>query len=106
MDIRTITLKICYSMKGYEDLPLEEKNRIYDATRKEIEEKKLHTYYMILRPVGIGCQPKGFIDYEDYGRRTYIPAIDHEAWGEVTYDRKLSPEEIKAYDMMEGEQKC
>lgn len=63
----------------------------------------MYTYYMILRPVGIGCQPKGFIDYEDYGRRTYIPAIDHEAWGEVTYDRKLFPEEIKAYDMMEGE---
>lgn len=38
MDIRTITLKKCYSMEGYEDLPLEEKNRIYDATRKEIEE--------------------------------------------------------------------
>lgn len=105
MDIRTITLKKCYSMKGYEDLPLEEKNRIYDAIRKEIEEKKLYTYYMILRPVGIGCQPKGFIDYEDYDRRTYIPAISHEAWGEVTYDRQLTVEETKAYDMIEkGEQ--
>lgn len=40
MDIRTITLKICYSMEGYEDLPLKEKNRIYDATKKEIEKKK------------------------------------------------------------------
>lgn len=38
MDIRTITLKICYSMEGYADLPLEEKNRIYDATVKEIME--------------------------------------------------------------------
>ena len=40
MDIRTITLKKCYSMEGYADLPLEEKNRIYDATRKEIEEER------------------------------------------------------------------
>ena len=63
----------------------------------------MHTYYMILRPVGIGCQPKGFISYRNYDRRTYVPAIDHEAWGEITYDRKLSPEEIKVYDMMKGE---
>ena len=63
----------------------------------------MHTYYMILRPVGIGSQPKGFLNYQNYDRRTYIPAISHEAWGEITYDRKLSPEEIKAYDMMEGE---
>ena len=61
------------------------------------------TYYMILRPVGIGCQPKGFVSYEDYGRRKYVPEIDHEAWGTVTYNRELSEEEIKAYDMMRGE---
>ena len=36
MDLRTIALKKCYSMDGYADLPLEEKNRIYDATIKEI----------------------------------------------------------------------
>ena len=40
MDIRTATLKRCYEMEGYADLPLEEKNRIYDATRKEIEEER------------------------------------------------------------------
>ena len=38
MDIRTAALKKCYSMEGYADLPLEEKNRIYDATVKEIME--------------------------------------------------------------------
>lgn len=63
----------------------------------------MHTYYMILRPVGIGSQPKGFLNYQNYDRRTYIPAINHEAWGEVTYDRQLSAEEIKAFDMIEKE---
>lgn len=62
-----------------------------------------YTYYMILRPVGIGCQPRGFTSFRNYDRRSYVPAINHEAWGEVTYDRQLSPEEIKNYDMMEGE---
>lgn len=38
MDIRTAALKKCYAMEGYADLPLEEKNRIYDATVKEITE--------------------------------------------------------------------
>lgn len=63
----------------------------------------MHTYYMILRPLGIGCQPKGFTDYKDYGKRTFVPAIGHEAWGEVTYDRELSPEEIRSYDLIEKE---
>lgn len=56
---------------------------------------------MILRPVGIGSQPKGFLNYQNYDRRTYIPAIDHKAWGEVTYDRQLSEKEMTAYDMIE-----
>ena len=63
----------------------------------------MHTYYMILRPLGIGCQPKGFVDHKDYGKRTFVPEINHEAWGEVTYDRELSPEEIRNYDLVEKE---
>lgn len=38
MDIRVEALKTCYKMEGYTDLPLEEKNRIYDATVKKIIE--------------------------------------------------------------------
>ena len=36
IDIRTSALKKCYGMEGYADLPLEEKNRIYDSVVKEI----------------------------------------------------------------------
>jgi len=60
-----------------------------------------HTYYMILRPVGIGSQPKGFVAYRNYSKRKYIPEITHEAWGEVTYKRQLSEKELHDYDMKE-----
>lgn len=36
-NIRTATLEKCYSMAGYDTLPLDEKNAIYDKVRKEIE---------------------------------------------------------------------
>ena len=63
----------------------------------------MFTYYLLLRPVGIGCQPKGFVSYENYERRKYVPEIDHEAWGTVSYDRELSQKEINDYDLMKGE---
>ena len=31
MDARSIALKKCYSLEGYAELPMEDKNRIYDA---------------------------------------------------------------------------
>lgn len=39
MDIRVETLKRCYSIEEYADMPLAEKNRIYDAVRKQIEQE-------------------------------------------------------------------
>lgn len=36
-DIRRKTLNACYQIPGYEDLPLNEKNAIYDAIRKIFE---------------------------------------------------------------------
>jgi hypothetical protein len=58
-------------------------------------------YYLTLRPVGIGTQPKGMVDWQNFDRRTYVPEIDHEAWGWVEYDAPLTEEEIIAYDMKE-----
>lgn len=103
MDIRTKALNQCYAMEGYKDLPLEEKNRIYDAVKAIIEEKEkaVYTYYMILRPVGIGSQPKGFIEFKNFDRRTYVPEINHAAWGMVTYNRQLTEKEMHDYDMIE-----
>lgn len=36
-DIRTAALAICHSTAGYADLPLEEKNKVYDAVKAMIE---------------------------------------------------------------------
>lgn len=46
-------------------------------------------YEMLLRPVSIGCQPKGFVEViEAEGRH-----------GIVAYKRELTAEELDDYDM-------
>ena len=37
--IREETLKRCYAMDGYKDLPLAEKNKIYDRVIVEVEKE-------------------------------------------------------------------
>ena len=37
--IRNITLDRCYAMEGYAELPIMEKNKIYDRIRKEVEKE-------------------------------------------------------------------
>ena len=104
MDIRTMTLKKCYEIAGYKDLPLAEKNRIYDATKKEIEQK-CSRYYSTLRPVSIGTYPKdGMIDFVNYDKRQEKPLPDGRkimAWGEILYSRKLTEKECFSYDLIE-----
>lgn len=34
--LRNMTLERCYKIKGYEELPLKEKNLVYDRIREEI----------------------------------------------------------------------
>lgn len=46
-------------------------------------------YEMMLRPVSIGCQPKGFIEVND----------DEGSHGIVAYERELTTEELEDYDM-------
>ena len=55
----------------------------------------LFKYEMKSRPFGIGCQPKGHINYEEK-----VKSKDG-CWGILTYDRKLSPEEIYSYELKE-----
>lgn len=38
-NLRTETLRRCYAMEGYEALPLAEKNKIYDRTKRQVEEE-------------------------------------------------------------------
>lgn len=60
-----------------------------------------YKYYSLLRPVGIGTYPKdGMTGFKNYDRRTYIPSIDHEAWGEIYYSKRLDEKTIFSYDFM------
>lgn len=53
----------------------------------------MYKYGMKLRPAGIGCQPKGFIDIEDVNKN------ETGYWSIVEYDRKLTEEELNHYSM-------
>jgi hypothetical protein len=63
-------------------------------------------YYMIMRPMGPGCQPSGFIEWEECDGETVIPAINRTAWAWLLYDRKLTPEEIRDYELVECPAAC
>lgn len=57
-----------------------------------VEKKsKLFWYEMLHRPIGIGCQPKGFV------------ATDHSKgnYGLVAYERKLTKKELEEFEMKE-----
>ena len=53
----------------------------------------MYKYGMKLRPAGIGCQPKGFIDIEDVNKN------ETGYWSIVEYDRELTTEEMNHYSM-------
>ena len=52
-------------------------------------------YYMNERPLGIGCQPKGFVsfDEDDAGGR----------YGSILYDRELTEQEVKDYELTKAD---
>lgn len=57
----------------------------------------LHTYLMRSRPPSIGCQPDDTVE-----REVWVPAkeVDGRTFlGRVSYDRKLSLEEIARYEL-------
>lgn len=57
---------------------------------------KLHWYEYRLRGCSPGCQPQGFKDVNhNYGK-----------WGAVAYDRELTAEEVKDYELnkIEGDE--
>ena len=58
-------------------------------------------YYSILRPVSIGTYPReGVTEIYNYDTRTYIEDIDRPAWGWIEYNRALTPEEARSYDLI------
>lgn len=57
-------------------------------------------YYSLLRPVSIGTHPRqGMMDFINYDDRTEING--RMVWAEVYYNRKLTDEELKAFEMVE-----
>lgn len=44
---------------------------------------------MLMRPVGLGCQPNGFVKLDDRKGK----------WGIVAYERPLTEKELNDYEM-------
>lgn len=53
----------------------------------------MYRYGMRLRPVGLGCQPKGFDRFDNSEK--WLTGY----YGYVWYSRKLSDEELEMFDM-------
>ena len=61
----------------------------------------MYKYYSINRPVSIGTYPKnGFQGFENYNFRKWIGEINHDAWGELYYDRVLTEKEENDYELI------
>ena len=56
---------------------------------------KKYSYKMLYRPFGLGCQPDGHIDYEDKFKSK------DGCWGIITYDRKLTDDELYRFELKE-----
>lgn len=65
------------------------------------DNEKTYKYYSLRRPVGIGTCPKNFIDIKNYNERIQVMQNGKMAWGEVTYNRKLTEKEIRDYELLE-----
>ena len=60
--------------------------------------KILIAYAMIERGCAPSCQPKDFVDHEDFETRTSINGI--QCWSIVWYDRFLSDDEMYKYQIV------
>ena len=61
----------------------------------------MYKYYSSLRPIGPGTFPKdGMTGFKNYDRRTFVKSVNHEAWGEIFYDRQLTEKEIFSYNFI------
>lgn len=69
-------------------------------------EKKLYAYGLLLRPRGPMCQPRDYVDWQDFNGKCTLPSGD-EVWCILWYERELSEKELYDYEMvrLEGEDK-
>ena len=62
-------------------------------------------YYLIMRPVGLGTVPKsGMMDFINYDDRTEMQMNNRliRAWAEIYYNRELTEQEMKDYEIVRG----
>lgn len=72
-----------------------------DYIRESAKKNGWIKYYTTLRPVSIGSQPKkGFMDFVNYDNRTEVNG--KMVWAELYYDRELSAQELKDYELIKG----
>lgn len=62
-----------------------------------------YRYYCLMRPVGPGAVPSGFIECGECDPEKVIPEIGRGAWGWVEYDRPLDMCEILQYELAPAE---
>jgi hypothetical protein len=63
---------------------------------------KKYKYYLLHRPLDIGTAPNDFIESSSFGIKQRVLKDGTEAWGTVTYDRKLTDEEVKKFELLEA----
>ena len=61
-------------------------------------EKKLYAYGLLLRPRGPMCQPRGYVDWEDFDDKRTLPSGEA-VWCILWYNRELSEKEVHDYEM-------
>ena len=63
---------------------------------------KMSRYYSRLRPVSIGTCPSDAVYTFNYNDRKYVEEAGCEVWGFAEYERELTEEECKQYDLVPG----
>lgn len=79
-------------------------NRFNDFVRESVlsgGKLTVYRYYSLLRPVGPGTYPhssevKNIVNFDE---RTFIDDINRYAWGYIEYEKELSWDEAKKYDL-------
>lgn len=65
---------------------------------------QMYRYYLLERPPGMGCQPKGVVIIQTFVHKDYVKEIDRKAWGWVEYAEPLTAKQVEEYELMEAKE--
>lgn len=60
----------------------------------------VYRYYSTQRPVGPGAIPKGARYIYHFDGRVYVKSINRMAYGIAEYDRELTDDEVRQYELV------